>query len=81
MWEVAGRQEERSLRAEDFEKFPCEDLHTIDTLWVKYSKEHFGFSVQRRIWRSSGVNSDLGKFVADVGWEKLENNGASFLII
>ncbi|MBX9257395.1 GUN4 domain-containing protein [Desmonostoc muscorum CCALA 125] len=68
MWEVAGREQERSLREEDFEKFPCEDLRTIDNLWVKYSKEHFGFSVQKRIWLSSDVNSDLGKFVDRVGW-------------
>jgi len=78
MWEVADRLQERSLRVEDFEKIPCEDLRTIDVLWKKYSKEHFGFSVQSRIWQSSDVNADLGKFVARVGWGQLENNGSSF---
>ena len=78
MWEVADRLQERSLRVEDFEKIPCEDLRTIDALWKKYSKEHFGFSVQSRIWQSSDVNADLGKFVARVRWGQLENNGSSF---
>lgn len=27
-------------------EFPCEVLRTIDKLWVRYSKGHFGFSVQ-----------------------------------
>ncbi|WP_375495685.1 GUN4 domain-containing protein [uncultured Nostoc sp.] len=74
MWEVAGRQQERSLREEDFEKFPCEDLRTIDNLWVKYSKEHFGFSVQRHIWESADVNSDFDKFIARVGWGITQDN-------
>ncbi|MEH2317871.1 GUN4 domain-containing protein [Nostoc sp.] len=74
MWEVAGRQQERSLREEDFEKFPCEDLRTIDNLWVKYSKEHFGFSVQRHIWESADVNSDFNKFILHVGWAMSADN-------
>ncbi len=78
MWEVAGRQQERSLREEDFEKFPCEDLRIIDNLWVKYSKEHFGFSVQKDIWLSSDVNSDFEKFIARVGWGRSQDNKIIF---
>ncbi|MHC5718883.1 MAG: GUN4 domain-containing protein, partial [Nostoc sp.] len=74
MWEVAGRQQERSLREEDFEKFPCEDLQTIDNLWVKYSKEYFGLSVQKHIWQSPEVNSDFDKFIARVGWGMRQDN-------
>jgi serine/threonine-protein kinase len=54
MLKVAGREEESWLRVEDIEEFPCTDLRTIDTLWVKYSKGRFGFSVQKRIWESVG---------------------------
>jgi hypothetical protein len=32
-------------------KFPCEDLRTIDQLWVKYSDGHFGLSVQKKIYQ------------------------------
>lgn len=31
-------------------QIPCPDLQAIDKLWVRYSKERFGFSVQRSIW-------------------------------
>jgi hypothetical protein len=54
MLKVAGREKDGWLRIEDIEKFPCTDLRTIDTLWVKYSEGHFGFSVQKRIWESVG---------------------------
>jgi len=54
MFEVAGRTKEESLRTEDIDNFPCEDLRTIDQLWVKYSNGRFGFSVQKRIYQSLG---------------------------
>jgi hypothetical protein len=54
MLKVAGREKEGWLGTSDIEEFPCTDLRTIDTLWVKYSKGRFGFSVQKRIWESVG---------------------------
>ncbi|MGB3208880.1 MAG: serine/threonine-protein kinase [Crinalium sp.] len=51
---VAGREEQGWLNEESINKFPCEDLCTIDQLWVKYSKGRFGFSVQKRIWIECG---------------------------
>lgn len=33
-------------------KLPLVDLQTIDFLWIVYSRGHFGFSVQERIWRT-----------------------------
>ena len=56
MLKVAGREKERYLDTESIEKFPCEDLGTIDQLWVKYSNGRFGFSVQKRIYQSLGGN-------------------------
>lgn len=58
MLKVAGREEDGWLRVQDIEKFPCTDLRTIDTLWVKYSNGRFGFSVQKRIWESVGGTRD-----------------------
>ncbi len=55
---VANREEEGWLRNEDMEKFSCQDLRTIDDLWVKYSNGHFGFSVQQRIWQEIGGKVD-----------------------
>jgi len=54
MLEAAGRTEERWFRISDIYLFPCEDLRTIDQLWVKYSNGRFGFSVQKRIYESLG---------------------------
>ncbi len=50
MLEVANRVSERWLRVEDIDNFPCDDLRTIDQLWVHYSNGKFGFSVQKKIY-------------------------------
>ena len=78
LWEKAGRQQQRTLRVEDFEKLSCSDLRDIDALWVKQSNKHFGFSVQKNIWLSSDVNSDLKKFVDRVGWGQRKTDGSFF---
>lgn len=54
MLKLTGKEKEGWVRVEDLKKLPCTDLRTIDALWLKYSKGHFGFSVQRRIWLSLG---------------------------
>jgi len=58
MLQVAGREKERWFREEDIENFPCEDLRSIDKLWVKYSNGRFGFSVQKCIWLEEGGKVD-----------------------
>lgn len=73
MLEVAGRTQEGWLREEDIDNFPCEDLQTIDQLWVKYSDGRFGFSVQKRIYQSLGgtrsYDSKVWEAFGDqVGW-------------
>jgi serine/threonine protein kinase len=73
MLEAAGRTEESWLRIEDMHRFPCEDLRTIDQLWVKYSNGHFGFSVQQRIYQSLGGSKEYDReiweaFGERVGW-------------
>jgi serine/threonine protein kinase len=42
------------------QEFPCEDLRTIDQLWIHYSDGKFGFSVQKKIWLDCG--GDIGNF-------------------
>jgi hypothetical protein len=77
MLKVAGREDDL-LKVEDIEEFPCTDLRTIDTLWVKYSKGRFGFSVQKRIWESVGGTPNANYetyccFGARVKW-RVDNN-------
>ena len=75
MLKVAGREEEGWLDSESIDKFPWEDLRTIDQLWVKYSNGRFGFSVQKRIYQSlegtSKYNSEVRAAFGDkVGWRE-----------
>jgi eukaryotic-like serine/threonine-protein kinase len=75
MLKVAGREKERWLDTESIDNFPCEDLRTIDQLWVKYSNGRFGFSVQKRIYQSLRGTREYdrsvwNKFGDQVGWRK-----------
>ncbi|WP_228048869.1 MULTISPECIES: serine/threonine-protein kinase [unclassified Nodularia (in: cyanobacteria)] len=54
------------LFCSDLKNLPDETLQIIDQLWLKYSKGHFGFSVQKQIYES--VDGDYGKFCAAIGW-------------
>jgi serine/threonine protein kinase len=73
MLAVAKREKEGWLNIGSIDNFPCEDLRTIDQLWVKYSNGKFGFSVQKRIYQGLGgtreYNEDIwNKFGNKVGW-------------
>ncbi len=61
MLQAVGRKENDWIREKELLNFPCTDLRTIDRLWVKYSKGHFGFSVQKEIYLSVGGKPD-GKY-------------------
>jgi hypothetical protein len=81
MCRVAGRESEGWLRREDIDNFPCEDLRTINQLWLNYSNGKFGFSVQKEIYESLGgtrvYNERVwNKFGDRVGWRK----GGSWLV-
>ncbi|NEP91442.1 MAG: GUN4 domain-containing protein, partial [Okeania sp. SIO2C2] len=75
MLKVAEQEEQRYLKIEDIENFPCTDLRTIDQLWVKYSDGKLGFSVQKKIYQSLGGTKEYNrevweKFGEQVGWKK-----------
>ncbi|MFB2878825.1 protein kinase domain-containing protein [Floridanema aerugineum] len=61
-----GKSTNAYLKLSDIERLPDEDLQTIDRLWVKYSQQHFGFSIQAYIFHA--VNDDYGRFCEAVGW-------------
>jgi hypothetical protein len=72
---VVNRESEGWLRVEDAKNFSCQDLGTIDKLWVKYSNGKFGFFVQKQIYQSLGCTKeynrdDYKKFADKVGWRK-----------
>ena len=58
MLTVAKREKEGWFDLRSIEGFPCEDLRTIDQLWVNYSEGRFEFSVQKKIWEKVGGSPD-----------------------
>nr|YP_009509197.1 hypothetical protein [Gracilaria vermiculophylla]AXI96847.1 hypothetical protein [Gracilaria vermiculophylla]QXU75061.1 hypothetical protein [Gracilaria vermiculophylla]WDZ67938.1 hypothetical protein [Gracilaria vermiculophylla] len=52
----------------DVFSFPSEDLYILDKLWRIYSRDKFGFSIQRKIWLSTNYNWD--KFWSNIGWNR-----------
>lgn len=69
MLQAVDRQKGDWIRSEEFLNFPCKDLCTINTLWVKYSNGKFGFSIQKEIYLSVGGKAD-GKYNEEA-WIKL----------
>ncbi|NET60334.1 MAG: hypothetical protein F6K47_30585 [Symploca sp. SIO2E6] len=51
-FQVANPQRTDWIDMIALDKFPCEDLQTIDHLWAKYSGARFGFGIQQAIWES-----------------------------
>ncbi|MEH2011591.1 AAA-like domain-containing protein [Nostoc sp.] len=59
----AGREKGDFLDLTNIKNFNCNDLKQLDTLWVKNSQGHFGYSVQKEIYLASGNSLDFD-------WEK-----------
>jgi hypothetical protein len=85
MCQAAGRETQGWLDTESIDKFPCEDLRTINQLWLHYSNGKFGFSVQKEIYESLGgtreYNEEVWKKFGDrVGWLRVGwRKGVKFL--
>jgi serine/threonine protein kinase len=64
--DAIGKRRRSYLYPQELTQLPCADLLTIDRLWVKYSKDQFGFSIQSQIYEN--VERDYGKFCDQIGW-------------
>lgn len=78
MLQVAGREKKGWLDVASIENFPYEELRAIDQLWLQSSNGRFGFSVQKRIWKSVGGNLKADDkiyqaFGDRVGWRVNKN--------
>ncbi|MCW9682763.1 GUN4 domain-containing protein [Dolichospermum planctonicum UHCC 0167] len=77
MLAVTQREKEGWLDETSIDNFPCDDLRTIDDLWIKYSNGRFGFSVQNQIYQGLGgtrkYNDEIWAAFGDkVGWRQGE---------
>ena len=78
MCQMAGRRPDEYLRVEDVENFPAEDLRKIDELWLEYSNNKFGFSIQKKVYQGLGGTmsyspSTWDSFSEHIGWRKSGN--------
>jgi hypothetical protein len=63
---AAKAEKEGWLSDEQIQNFPCQVLQIIDNLWLQYSDQRFGFSVQKRIFNECKKNPQI--FGDRVGW-------------
>jgi eukaryotic-like serine/threonine-protein kinase len=75
MLAIAKREKEGYLDSRSINNFPCEDLFTIDKLWVKSSNGRFGFSAQKNIYQGLGGTKKYDdkiwqSFGDTVGWRQ-----------
>jgi hypothetical protein len=61
-----GLAPETSIDSNQIHELPCEDLITLDRLWMYYSDGRFGFTPQRQIYES--VKRDYLLFCDRVKW-------------
>ena len=77
MCQAVGR-EGGWLDEENINKFPCQDLRTINQLWLHYSDGKFGFSVQKEIYErmvkeqewTDLKEQEWQNFIVHIGWRK-----------
>ena len=72
-----NREKDGWLDVYSCRNFPQEELRIIDQLWLKYSQNRFGFSVQKQIWVDNGGKLDGSydldacyKLADKAGWRK-----------
>lgn len=67
MLQASDRVKDNSFWESDIKVFRCDVLKDINQRWIESTKEkgkdrHFGFSIQKSIWESSGISPDSGDF-------------------
>ncbi|WP_016948954.1 AAA-like domain-containing protein [Anabaena sp. PCC 7108] len=82
---ASGKEKENYLQLNDIKNFNCDDLKKLDSLWTRNSQGHFGYSVQEKIYLSTGnsleFDWDKGNFTIwnqtrydefgeELGWKK-----------
>jgi len=64
--QAAGKPLSRFLSPRDLTKIPCEDLQTVDRLWLEASEGRFGLTLQVQVYQQSA--EDYFQFCHTVKW-------------
>ncbi|WP_017295453.1 serine/threonine-protein kinase [Geminocystis herdmanii] len=78
MLSLVGRENEANFTTTSINNFPCEDLKTINELWLKHSQQKFGFTTQKDIYLSTGNNigeykaEKYSQFIQQIGWNNYD---------
>ncbi len=67
--QAVGRTYEEPIVGDELLHFPHLDLQTLDRLWIHYSRNRYGFSLQQRLYLEVGGNPS-GKY-DDLAWKRL----------
>lgn len=69
---AVGKEEGQYFEPDELINLPCEELLSIDGLWVKYSQGKWGFSVQKRVYVECGAKLN-GQYPGDGMWKEFCN--------
>ena len=75
-----GKEVGQGFSTDDLRNFPCDELKTIDRLWLKYSDGKFGFSIQKDLYLNQCGGIPDGKYHEEafdnffkmVEWERMK---------
>lgn len=87
MLKITKREHKKWLSTRSLETFPCDNLQTIDDLWMNASNHIFGFSIQTEIWKQKNngridfTYQVQDRFKQQVGWSELNNENTTNTII
>jgi GUN4-like len=78
MWGVALLSGKLTGWYEPIKQYSCHDLERLDNLWLKYSHERFGLSVQQQIFERIAAQSKdefrtYDAFIDEVAWDRPDN--------
>jgi len=56
----------------EVKKLPKADMATMERLWLKYSDGRFGYTIQRKLWRTQ--KGDFEAFCRKIGWNVVDED-------
>lgn len=59
MLEISGEENHDNITPDDVMLFPCSAIRLLNQLWLKYSDERFGFSIQQQFYTELGGTDDI----------------------